>query len=465
MKSEGEHLSPGAVVDGFRIDGLLHEGGMALLYAVSREDTALPLVMKTPKLAFGSHPACYVGFEVEQMILATLSGPGVPRLVAKGDVDGRPYLVMERIEGPALVDFARRAPLPAAQAALLVGAVASALHELHRQNVIHLDLKPANVLFRPSGEAVLIDFGLARRGDLPDLVDEEFHAAVGTGAYIAPEQLLGGRNDPRSDLFALGVVAYQLATGARPFGDPTSRRAMRRRLHVDPVPPRARNRDVPPWLQEVILRCLELQPAARYATAAQLAHDLAHPEQIHLTARARRLDRGGVAQRLRRWLDGWRLEPAEGAGASAHLALAPHVVVAVDLDDHDPALDEAMREAVHRALVAEPGLRITLVSVREPGLLTEDSAEELQQSGQVQALLELRHWARPLGVAPEKLRLHVAQAGDAAAALLDYAATHHADRIIMGARGASRLRRYLGSVSARVVAQAPCSVSVIRPRR
>lgn len=465
MSTDGQALAAGTTLDGFRIEGKLHEGGMAVLYAVSSDEHPGPLVMKVPRLAFGSHPACYVGFEVEQMILAALTGPHVPRLVASGDLARNPYLVMERIAGPSLAESAHRAPLPPQETARLVSATAAAVHDLHRQNVIHLDLKPANVLFRPGGEAVLIDYGLARHAELPDLVEEEFHAPVGTGAYIAPEQLAGNRLDPRSDLFALGVIAYQLATGAKPFGDPTTRAGMRRRLYWDPVPPRALNPDVPEWLQEVILRCLEARAADRYATAAQLVHDLAHPDQVPLTERARRMRGGDPLAAARRWLRAFAEPRTAPITPAAHIGLAPHVLVAIDLDHRDAALAQAMRDALRRALVAEPNLRVTLVTVREPKLFTEDEVREVRHQSHLDGLIEMRHWVGPLGLAPEKTRYHVAQGSDPAATLLDYAAAHHVDRIILGARGASALRRYLGSVSTKVVAEAKCSVSVIRPPR
>lgn len=459
-------LPAGTEVGGFRIQALLHEGGMALLYAVAPAtgaNPAFPLVMKIPRLAFGSHPGCLVGFEVEQMILGRIAGPHVPRLVASGVADGTPWLVMERIAGERLTQAAARAPLAAEEVARLTGAVAAAVHDLHRQNVIHHDLKPENVLFREEGAAVLVDFGLACHAELPDLVEEEFHLPAGTGAAISPEQLAGIRNDPRSDLFALGIIAYRLATGALPFGAPTTRSGMRRRLYADPIPPRALRSDIPPWLQEIILRCLELRPQARYATAAQVLHDLAHPEQVPLTARAGRLRRSGPLTAVRRWLGALQRPSPTAPSPARHLSQAPHVMVAVDLADGRRALAEAMRTALRRSLLAEPDLRITLVAVLAPQAFGEESAPEIARAQQTAALVALRHWAQPLGLPADKLRIHAIDDADPAGALLDYAASHHADRIVIGARGHSALRRYLGSVSARIVAEAPCTVTVVRP--
>lgn len=455
-------LRPGAELDGFRIVGKVHEGGMAILYRVEKPGLTLPLVMKVPRLAFGSHPACYVGFEVEQMILSALKGPHVPALVSKGDLEQNPYIVMEFVEGPRLSEAVARAPLPAPEVARLGAALARAVHDLHRQNVIHLDLKPSNVLFRTGGEAVIVDFGLARHGHLPDLVEEEFHMPVGTSAYISPEQVQGSRSDPRSDVFALGVILYELATGALPFGSPGTRAGFRRRLYLDPVPPRRLHADVPAWLQEIILHCLEPNAGERYPTAAQVAHDLSHPDQVPVTGRGTRISRDGLARIAHRWLRSLRSEPAPLHSPSVHLGGAPHLLVAIDPAHDEAGLVQAMRESARRALAVEPHSRVTVIAVQGPVAFSEEETREFDHSLHMQGLMELRHWASPLGLAPEKIRYHVVEGTDAAAAILDYAAAHRVDHIIVGARGSSALRRFLGSVSARVVAEAACTVTAVR---
>src|SRR5215467_2019603 len=204
-------FATGAVIEGFRLDAQLDPGGMANFWRVSRADFDFPMVMKVPLLRRGEDPITIVGFEVEQMIQPRLTGPHVPRFVAAGDFE-RPYIVMEYISGRPVKMFLEKTPLPAEQVAEIGAKIAFALHEIHLQHVIHLDLKPSNVILR-GNDAVLIDFGLSRHDQLPDLVQEEAEGPVGTGAYIAPEQVLGERADPRSDLFALGVILYLLATG------------------------------------------------------------------------------------------------------------------------------------------------------------------------------------------------------------------------------------------------------------
>ena len=461
------NLHPGSEVDGFRVGEKIHEGGMAVLYRVEREGGEFPMLMKVPRLEFGSHPSCYVGFEVEQMILEALTGPHVPRWVTKGSLEDTPYLVMEYVEGRSLHEYADLAPLPADQAARLVAALATAVHDLHRQEVIHLDIKPANVLYRAGGEAVLVDFGLARHGHFPDLVEEEFHKPVGTAAYISPEQVMGDRDNPRSDLFALGVILYQLCTGRLPFGEPATLGGFRRRLFLDPLPPRRWVPDLPEWMQEIILHCLEIEAEKRYATAAQLAFDLAHPDQVPLTGRATRLKRAGLPAIVRRW---WRSnrQPESGARAvpTSHLAQAPQILVALDPGAGRVALLRAILAEVRRAAAADANCRIMCVTVLEPDVSTEqETGHELVDSLYTRRLVELHHWAAELRLPAHRLRFHVLDGANAAAVLVEYARQNHVDQIIMGARGSSALRRMLGSVSARVVAEAPCTVTVVRVPR
>jgi nucleotide-binding universal stress UspA family protein len=455
---------------GHRVEDKIAEGAMATLWRARAADGTLHL-LKRPKLGMGSHPACFAGFETERMILARLSGPHVPAFVAGGDESddgGGPWLIEEWIAGPSLAEAARRAPLPLDEFVRLGAAVATALHALHRQNVVHHDLKPQHILFRDDGSAVLIDFGLAVHGELPDLADdtgERDSRPLGTPAYLAPEPLRGERGNPKSDIFSLGVMLYLLATGRLPFGAPESLAGMRRRLWLDPPRPRALRPELPEWLQEIVMRCLAVLPENRTATAAQVAHDLAHPEQVVITARGRDLQGGGWRAAARRWWKTATAPPAQRKRATDHLARAPHVLVAIDTEHADAALADAMRVAVRRAAGADFLARITCVTVLEASLFAgQEEAGEIERALRTQRLMALHHWAHDLELSAERLRFHVLDGSDAAGPLLDYARAQHVDQIILGARGSSALRRLLGSVSARVAAEAPCSVSVIRPR-
>ena len=454
----------GDEIDGFTLGRPIHQGGMASIFEASHPAHDIPLLMKLPHLE-GGDPAHIVSFEMEQMILPRLTGPHVPRFVAAAGFERQPYLVMERIPGPSLLMRLRELPLAVEEVALIGAKVAVALSELHRQRVSHLDVKPANILFRdmPGAEAVLVDFGLSHHGRLPDLIEEEFRIPYGTAPYMAPEQAMGQRNDPRSDLFALGVLLYQLATGTLPFGDPQHLSAVRKRLWRDATPPRRLRPDLPPWLQEVILRCLEVDPARRHPTAAQLAFDLNHPEAVRLTARAERKRRDGWLKVLERRVNQDRAPRQGRPAATAHAA--PVIVVAVDLREQTAPLAEALRASVGNLLRTMPGARVACVNVLLDGYLAGDPLQDNRgRSTHVQRLVELRHWAAPLGLEEGRITFHVLGGSGAAAPLLEYADANGVDHIVMGARANSMMRTMLGSVSGEVAARAPCSVTVVRTR-
>jgi protein-serine/threonine kinase len=469
-------LKPGQVIDGFRLEEALHRGGMATLWRVSRVQAdgsaadgpdATPLIMKVPRIKGGEDPATIVGFEVERMIMPTLSGPHVPRFIAKGDFTRQPYIVMEHIPGPSLRPRLDEAPLPFDEIIEVGERVATALHELHRQHVVHLDIKPSNILFRPDGTAVLVDFGLSRHDHLPDLLDEEFTLPMGTGPYMSPEQVQFVRSDPRSDLFALGVMLYHLTTGERPFGAPNSVRGLRKRLYVDPVPPRALRPDCPPWLQEVILKCLEVNPEQRYQSAAQLSLDLQAPAQIPLTRRAEKLQGASTLKRLKRWFFALGSEPdMRPVTVSEQVHRNPIIMAAVDTEA-SAALSNQLRETVQRIVKTEPGARLACVSVmRTARIGMDDLVDKSGQSRHVKQLVQIKHWAHPIAKAlffdEGRLTFHVLEAPDPAAAIVEFARRNQVDHIVMGARGQSALRRYLGSTSSQVVAESDCTVTVVR---
>ena len=456
----------GAVIDGFTVGECVHRGGMATLWSVTRPDIALPLLMKIPRMSEGDDPAAIVGFEMEQMILPRLSGPHVPACFGVGDFARQPYVVIERIPGKTLYGRLPDLPLGFEETAAIAGKTAAALADLHRQNVIHHDIKPSSVMFRPTGEAVLIDFGLSHHNQLPDLLQEEFRLPFGTAPYTAPERLLGVRDNPRSDLFSLGVLLYFFTTGVRPFGETETMRGMRRRLWRDPVPPRKLKPDYPPWLQEIALRCLEIEPVWRHPTAAQLAFELGHPDQVKLTARSERLKRDPMSTVLRRRFNRGLTQPKPKSDLAAQLASAPIVAIALDAGEGSVALNEALRVTAGRILATLPSARLACLSVLKLGRITIDKRlDENDNNKHVDRLVMLRHWASPLQLDDDRLSVHVLEAVDPAAAILEFAEANHVDHIIIGARQGSMLRTLLGSVSAKVAAEAGCSVTVVRPAR
>jgi len=455
-------LQSGTIIDGFLVGEKLHVGGMASLWRVTRDDIAFPVVLKTPLILDGDDATAIVGFEMEQMILPQLAGPHSPRCVASGDFERRPYVIMEYIEGVSLLKEFEAAPLSVERVRDIGAKVATALDALHRQHVIHLDIKPSNIILRTSGEAALIDFGLSRHEQLPDLLAEEFRLPMGTGPYISPEQVRGDRSDPRSDLFSLGVLMYHLATGERPFGFPHSRRGLRKRLWRDPIPPRAIRPEIPEWLQEIILRCLEVDPNKRHPTASQLAFDLTHVNDVRITERGRRLERDPL---FTAWRRRWKTPFDQAAPATQmaeHMSAAPIVAVCVDLEA-GVALTGALRDTVGRILQAMPGARLACLNILKLNRIGINYALDSEGHNiHVNRLVELKDWARPLDRHDAQTTFHVLEASDVAGALADYARANRVDQIVIGARGSSSVRRFLGSVSSRVVAEAACTVTVVR---
>ncbi|MDB5555900.1 MAG: serine/threonine protein kinase [Rhizobium sp.] len=458
-------LDKGDIIDGFVIGDLVHNGGMARLWSVSKADIDMPLLMKVPRIGEGDDPAAVVSFEMEQMILPKLSGPHVPQFVANGDFAAQPYIVMERIAGSSLYPWLDALPRTDREVATLGAKIADALDAIHRQNVVHLDLKPSNIVFRETGEAVLIDYGLACHIHMPDLMAEEFRLPYGTAPYMAPEQVIGRRTDFRSDLFALGVLMYFFATGTRPFGDPQRLSGLRKRLWRDPWPPRALRPDISPALQEVILHCLAVKPDWRYQTAAQVANDLRDLTQVKLTARAEKLKRDPWTQVVRRRFNPEPLGYHKPTVVAGQYADAPIVLVAIDLDNTTPEREAMLRLTTQRIIETSPQARIACLNIQRINRINLDtSLDDAGHNKHIARLVQLKGWAQPIKAPEGAITYHVLEAVNPAAAILDFARANKVDHIVMGARDTSTLRSLIGSVAGEVAAEAPCTVTVVRRR-
>jgi eukaryotic-like serine/threonine-protein kinase len=461
-----QRIPDGTDLAGFRIESLLHEGGNGYVYKATPppgSDPGFPLVVKVPGLGAGESALGLVSFEIEQMIHPALTGAHVPRVVAAGTAGVLPYIAMERVEGEPLTSVMARAPLPPDEVARIGAALADALHSVHRQDVVHHDVKPENFLLRPDGNAVLLDFGYAHHRNFPDLLAEESHHAAGSAAYVSPEQLKDERGDARSDVFALGVLLYALATGELPFGEPSTLTGMRDRLWREPAPPRSIVPAIPAWLQEVILRALEVDPAQRYTTAAHVAFDLRHPDQVPVTERGERASGRGFVTHARNW---WRARYRDGAlpqrGAAA--AQAPVIMVAVDTEHPDDARHVAMQATTKSIVSLSADFRLMFVSVIRAVPLGEGARLEETASGkQLEHRNRLRHWIEPLRLPPSRHSLHVIESDDPAETLLELARANNVDLIVIGAPGPSTLSlAWWRSIASTVTANAACSVHIVR---
>ena len=466
-----KRLEAGTALDGFRIGACLHAGGMAHIYEVTYADerpAPFKMVMKVPRMTAGDGAENIVGFEVEHQILQVLQGSHVPRFVAAGDLVTLPYLVMEHVAGQTLqqiIDTQAElgAPAQVADIATMGSAIARAAHSLHQQNTCHLDLKPANVLMHPSGHAVLLDFGLSCHAHYPDLLAEELRKAVGSPAWIAPEQVVGVRGDPRSDIFAIGVMLYELATGELPFGNPQTNGGMRQRLWMDPTPPRRLRADLPAWFQEVVLRCLAPEAAKRYPSAAHLAFDLEHPEQVKVTPRGQQVQGTSFFTHVKRWFKAAGMHYQPSPLPSQQIDEVPILMVAVPHHDASDATLYSLRQAVARSLGIRPGARLAVVTVISPDQTNATESDKSETSVHRQYLTLLHQWAQPLDLSGHQASYHVLESSDVASALVRYAEGNHVSMIVMGAATHGlQMQRFVATVPIKVAMEAPCTVILVK---
>lgn len=453
-------LKAGMEIDGFRLEERVHIGGMAALWRVTRPDIDMPMLMKVPFLDFEGDISMLVGFEVEQMIFAEVTGPHVPKFVANGDFTVQPYIVMERVTGDTLLKRMANGPLPIDEVVSIGARLARAVASLHEQHVLHLDLKPANIIIRDTGEICLIDFGLSRHEQLPDLLEEQFHAPTGTAEYISPEQLLNVRAERRSDIFAVGAIMYEMLTGTPPYPPGTLKKA-RQRFWKPPDPPRALRAEIPPWLQEVVLACLEAVPTDRPKFASELQFELTHPELVVVGERGNRMARSGFTENLSRRMKAGRMRTAVLAAATAEPPRPPLIVVAVDLRPHLEALREHLLDAAASALANAPGARLGCIHVLETSLVKMD--ENVDAGGEnihVRIMGDLRRWAAPLQLPRASATFHLLESIDVASAILDFTRSNHAAALIIGIPTSGEIRP--GSLPHRIREEAPCPVTLVK---
>lgn len=454
-------LFAGMEIDGFVLEERLYRGGMAAIWRVTRPDIDAPIVLKAPILDNSGELSLLVGFEVEQMIMAELSGPHVPRFYANGDFAVQPYIVMELLDGPTLLQRLAAGPISLEEGVRLALAMAEALADLHRQNVLHLDLKPANVMFRETGEAVLIDFGLSRHEGLPDLLEEQFRKPAGTTDTMAPEQLMLIRSDRRSDVFALGVLIYQVLTGVLPFGSPQRMRQVRRRLWRAPRPPRAIRPEIEKALQEIVLRCLEPLPDRRYQSAEEVAFDLRHLDLVELTERADRLAAEPLGTVLGRWLGQRGLMREIRQQARKPAPRPPIVLVAVDMRPGLEEVRQALLEAAVSVLANIPGARLACLDVLVTSLMAADAKVDAEGDNiHVRRIANLRGWAEPLAMPRGKITYHLVEARSTAAGVIEFARANKVDHLVIAAPATSGIGK--GRTMSQITAEAPCTVTVVR---
>lgn len=273
----------GEIVDGrYRIADRLGVGGMGATYQAIDEETGRTVVVKIPSLALIGDPSTFSRYQRELEIGQRLEHPGVQRLFASGQLPGgAPYMVLDYIRGETMRAYlAAHAPLSIEEATRQAAALADTLQYCHERGVIHRDLKPENIYVTPEGRVVVGDFGIALLQGARRLTFRRLTNAVGTPDYMAPEQVSGERGDARTDVYAVGVLLYEMLTGKVPFRGDNALAVMGQRLTSDPPPVRKLRPEVSPELDATVRRALARDRDARYPTMAAFRGDLLHPDQV-----------------------------------------------------------------------------------------------------------------------------------------------------------------------------------------
>ena len=257
----------------YEVTGLIGVGGMAAIWAAEDRLLRRSVAIKVLAEQFAEQPRFVERFQREARTAASLSGhPHVVTIYDVGEHAGRPFIVMEHLSGGTFADRMSAGRPARADVLRWLGEAADALDFAHAKGVVHRDVKPRNLLFDGMGRLVVADFGIARVA-----FEEQLTASgelLGTAAYISPEQTLGEPATPASDRYAFAVVAYEALTGGLPFGTGTLMEIATRRTQMDPPPASQRSPDLPAAVDDVLLRGLARDPAARWDSAAQFVSAL-----------------------------------------------------------------------------------------------------------------------------------------------------------------------------------------------
>jgi eukaryotic-like serine/threonine-protein kinase len=247
-------------------------GGMASVWRATDEVLSRPVAVKLLHTHLAQDPGFRARFEREALSAARLTHPNIVNVFDTGEEGGTSYIVMEYLDGGTLADFeATEGPIDPARAIDIVLQILLALSAAHGAGIIHRDVKPANILIGPDGRVKVADFGIAKAAYMSGADVTTTGTVLGSIPYLSPEQVTGQELDARSDLFAVGVVLYELLSGRRPFEAETDLAAAMMRLTADPMPPRAIRPGIPRGLEAVTMKALARRPGDRFASAEEMA--------------------------------------------------------------------------------------------------------------------------------------------------------------------------------------------------
>jgi serine/threonine protein kinase, bacterial len=264
----------GAVLDGrYRVDGMIATGGMSTVYRGLDVRLDRPVALKVMDARYSSDQQFLTRFQREARAVARLKGPGLVAVYDQG-FDGRhPFLVMELVEGGTLRELLReRGPMPPHAVAAVLAPVLSGLAVAHQAGLVHRDVKPENVLISDDGDVKIADFGLVRA--VAEAKITSTSVILGTAAYLSPEQVSTGDAGPRSDVYAAGILTYELLTGDTPFNGDSALAVAYQRMDNDVPPPSAAIAGVPKQFDELVAAATARNPADRFADAQEMGAEL-----------------------------------------------------------------------------------------------------------------------------------------------------------------------------------------------
>jgi serine/threonine-protein kinase len=264
----------GTVLDGrYLVEARIATGGMSTVYRGTDNRLDRPVALKVMDSRYAGDNQFLSRFQLEARAVARLKDPGLVAVYDQG-LDGQhPFLVMELVDGGTLRELLReRGPMPPHAATAVLRPVLGGLAVAHRAGLVHRDVKPENVLISDDGEVKLADFGLVRAIAQAGITSTS--VILGTAAYLSPEQVSSGNAGPRSDVYSVGILAYELLTGVTPFTGDNALAVAYQRMDNDVVPPSSVIDGVPPQFDELVLRATSRDPAGRYADAQEMVTEL-----------------------------------------------------------------------------------------------------------------------------------------------------------------------------------------------